>query len=494
MTEPTPTLVTIPGVHICEVGEDWQISTGPFTIEPDDIAKFIAGVDNDPAVHAPRLRFGHTDDWPVASEPAFGRFINLRAEDNGNVLVADLAGVPAWFADIAPAAWPTRSMDAWEDARTHTGNEYPLLIEAVSFMGVTMPGIGTLEDLAAVWSETPPEGTKIEAGTPIHATRGGGMPKPVAGAVGTQDLNRAFYEDFAEGDRYWWWIRQTYLDPAMLIVDDDEGSLWAVTYSISASGEIEFEEPKEVIIQYVYADGGKVAANALPPTSKQDGGQPTPAAVYVNAADSRPQNRKKEDDVEASTTLDVPRETLIKRLGLPDDATDEAINEALEAEPEQPEEESSEDNDEDENDDTSEEESDDEPAEEDEGGESAEASTRTVPTKEWEDTQRRLKAHDEKAKRDESKRRDGVVNAAVKDGRIARSRAKAWRTKFEADPEGTEELLTASEDKGGLPTNMVPVQEQGAGNGDEVSGSATDAVQDAWYEGSFPELARAGKE
>lgn len=507
LTEPTPKLVTIPNVEICEVGEEWQLSTGPLTVKPDHIAKYLAGLDNDPAVHAPRLRFGHTDAWPVASEPAFGRFTNLRAENNGQTLVGDLAGCPAWFKEIAPAAWPTRSLDGWQDATTHTGNEYPLLISAVSFMGVTMPGINTLEDLAAVWAEEPPEGIAVEAGTPIHATRGGDtMPRqPVAAAVGINDLRTAFYTEFAQGDRYWWWIRETFLDPTMLIVDDDgDGTeewsgLWAVQYTANASG-IEFSDPAPVFIQYVYNEGGQVAAAAAAAVGATLVPGSTPAAVYANAEESRPQDRTKEENVgtkakakpkgkgAAASTLEVSRDDLIKRLKLADDATDEDITKALAEEsaadeendddaPEAPE---SEDTDTDDDEDAPE-------------GDPAEASgdlTMTVDKGAWEDTQRRLAAHDKRAAAAERTRRDGVVNAAVKEGRITRAHAPAWRKKLDTETEGTETLLTASEDKGGLPKNMVPTQPVGADEGDPATASAAnDGAQQAYYDTHFPELA-----
>lgn len=503
LTQPAqPLLTTIPNVEICEVGEEWELSTGPLTIEPEHIEKFLAGVENDPAVKSPRVRFGHTDEWPVASEPSFGVWTNLRAENDGMTLVGDLAGVPEWFKDIAAAAWPNRSLDGYQDAVTHTGNEYPLLITAVSFLGVVLPGINTLEDLAAVWAAEPPEGTEVKAGTPVHATRGGGnVAKPAAAAVGTSDLAKAFYEDFAEGDRYWWWIRQTFLDPTMLIVDDDEGGLWAVTYTITSTDEIEFGEPEQVVTQYVYKDSGAVAACAAQLLAGK-----APDAVYENAVEARPQERNKEASKVGKTkakksakasTATVDRDALLKRLGLPEDATEEDITAAL-AEEQAPDEEPDEQPDEqpdDESADEGDEENDDEGDDDEEADPtSAATATRTVPKKELDDMQRRLAAHDKREQDREKKRRDGVVNAAVKEGRIARAHAKAWRTKLDVDTEGTEKLLTASEDKGGLPKNLVPVNEQGADEGAETVAAAHDDAQEAYYATHFPELATAGGE
>lgn len=490
----TPKLVTIPNIEICEVGEEWQLSTGPLTLTPEHIASAVEAPEKDAAVHHPRVRFGHTLDWPVASEPAFGRYINLRAENEGMTLVGDLAGVPEWFDEILPAAFPNRSMDGWTDVTTHTGNVWPLIIEAVSFLGVVLPGINTLEDLAAVWASEPPEGTQVQAGTPIHATRGGAvMAKPAAAAVGTDDLRKEFYNEFAQGDRYWWWIRQTFLDPELLIVDDDEGSLWALEYTVNASdGTVEFGEPQEVVTQYVYKETGKVAAAAARIQAGTDAD-----AVYESVADSRPQERQKEaiamDRPKATkaATLTVDREAVIKRLGLAEDATDEDITTALAEEAPEPEPKPGDTPAPDDTDDVEDTSDDDEKDDEPDEGDDATA-TVTVPKREWEAQQATTKRLEAESTKRESERRDGVVAGAIKDGRIARAHKDAWRKKFDVDPKGVETMLTASEDKGGLPKNLVPVNETGAdgqGEGDEVA-AATDDAQEAYYNTHFPELAQ----
>jgi hypothetical protein len=51
-------------------------------------------------------------------------------------------------------------------------------------------------------------------------------------------------------DRPSWWIRAIYLDPNELIVDDDEGTLYRVPFTVSGD-KITFAEPVEVKIEYV---------------------------------------------------------------------------------------------------------------------------------------------------------------------------------------------------------------------------------------------------
>lgn len=491
-----PMLVTIPNVEICEVGEEWQLSTGPLTLTPEHIASAAEAWANDPAVKSPRLKFGHTSDWGDA-EPAFGRYENLRVENNGMTLVADLVGVPSWFKDIAAAAFPNRSMEAYTDATTHTGKTHKLIINAVSFLGVVMPGINTLEDLAAVWAAEPPEGTQILAGNAIYATRGGAMPAtPIAAAVGTDDLRKEFYNEFASGDRYWWWIRQTFLDPTLLIVDDDEGGLWAVEYTVTADA-VTFSEPIEIITQYVYKETGQVAASGDTPASPKytyvpvyvakgkvnASGTPTfivgpdhkAEATYASAGESRPQDRKKRSANAMELTVEQVRDLRgLTADDLPDDADDAAIMEALKADPT--------------------------PAPEPvvpepepvaaagKEGDEDELTTR-VDKGTLSDMQTRLAAHDKRAAENEKARRAGVIDAAVGEGRIARARKSAWAAAYERDPEGTEKMLTASEKDGGLPKGLVPVTEIGVTGADVSASTADDDVQQAYYAQHFPELA-----
>ena len=51
-------LVTIPNVELVSVGV-WNASTGPVEFTPEHLQAAIAAL-ADPAVHAPRLRIGHT--------------------------------------------------------------------------------------------------------------------------------------------------------------------------------------------------------------------------------------------------------------------------------------------------------------------------------------------------------------------------------------------------------------------------------------------------
>lgn len=68
----------------------------------------------------------------------------------------------------------------------------------------------------------------------------------------------------------------------------------------------------------------------------------------------------------------------------------------------------------------------------------------------------------------QAQRRQGLVNAAVRDGRIAPARAKHWLKSLEADPEGAEASLA------GLEKGLIPVDEIGHDTFDDAEGKPAD--------------------
>lgn len=142
-----PDLRAIPGVELIKVGT-WDISTGTWIVTPADLQSVIAahraGIRRKPVI-----KLGHTG--PMAdAEPALGYVDNLRLTDDGNTLVGDLVNVPASVATLIPLAYPNRSVEALQHYTDHTGRTWPLVLDALSVLGATAPGISTLESLADV--------------------------------------------------------------------------------------------------------------------------------------------------------------------------------------------------------------------------------------------------------------------------------------------------------------------------------------------------------
>jgi hypothetical protein len=313
--------VTIPGVELLEVGEDWATSTGDFTFTAEDLAAAVAAQD-DPAVRAPVIKLGHIDPR-FDGEPALGRVVNMRTADSGQTLVGDLVGVPAWLADIMATAFPSRSIEGAYGVTTATGNTHQFMIDGLALLGVSAPAITTLEDIAGLFGvDSVAAGSRPDRGDNnvvlrSRATLPHVPPVRVDAAVSTEDVRRAYYEG-PGGDEWALWIREVHIDPQELIFTNDEtGSLERVAYTIDGD-EVAFAEPIEVRIVYqdIAASGVNAGASQLPGT-----------VIFASRAESRPEVHMALDDLRSA-------------LGLPESATDEEVQaaavERLSADPPEP--------------------------------------------------------------------------------------------------------------------------------------------------------------
>lgn len=435
-----PELVTIRDVEIVSTGT-YQLASGEATFTADDLVAAVAALD-DPAVQTPRLKIGHTDPR-FDGEPALGKAENLRVSEDGQTLLCDFTGVPRWLADIMPSAYPSRSIEGWTNAETASGKKHALVITAVALLGVSLPGVATLDDLQSLYDE--PEVELV--GTHINAQVGGSMARSVLAAVEVEDVRRAYYETLT-GDQAWWWIRAIRLDPEEVIVDDDEGGLYRVPFSIKGS-DISFSDPVAVRIEYV----------DTPADVKAESGQRT-AAIFASRAESRPDTTQEVDTMDPS----VIRE----RLGLAEDASDDDVLAAIDAarapvepepEPEAPET---------------------EPDGEEPTAEVPEGMA-LIDT----ETLNRLREGAEMgvaARRQQVEaERSRLLSAAIEDGRIPPSRREHYAALLEADEDGTRQLLAS------LAPGLIPVNERGA------SGEAGNIEAEAYPKSWLPELNRRGQ-
>lgn len=147
-------LVTVPNIQLLEVGEDWETSTGIFSFTAEDLVSAI-GSQDDPGVRSPVLKLGHTDPR-FDGQPAIGRVLDMRLENNDQTLVGDLGGVPAWLAEVMPSAYPRRSVEGWFEYTSTTGNTWPFVLTGLALLGAVYPAVDTLEDLELLWGKEPP--------------------------------------------------------------------------------------------------------------------------------------------------------------------------------------------------------------------------------------------------------------------------------------------------------------------------------------------------
>lgn len=274
LQEKRPQLVSIRDVEIVKTGIEYPLASGPTTFTVSDLAS-IVGSQEDPGMSSPRIWLGHPDDprihgerapgGPPSGEPAIGRVTNMKLADEGHTVRGDLEGVPLWLASIMASAFPSRSIEANWNVETVTGHKWQLAMSGLALLGVCWPGVSTLEDIAALFTDEGPEGvTIIEATSEEPVTVIEAMKRAVVGQVTVEDVMRSFNENITDlGLATWSWVRAINLQPDELIIDDDEGGLYRVPFSIDAS-DVSFSPAKKIKIKYVNASNGGVEVEPIP--------------------------------------------------------------------------------------------------------------------------------------------------------------------------------------------------------------------------------------
>jgi hypothetical protein len=163
-----PTLTRRAGVELARTGR-WKLGTGEWAATAQDFAAAIAAT-KCPAIRRPYLRVGHTDPrFGRDGDPALGWLENLRVGPDGHTLLGDYTGVPQWLDDVMATAYPDRSIEGAYNRQCQLGHKHPFVLDGVALLGVTRPGVGTLESLADVRELfQPPGGDPDEV--PIAAT------------------------------------------------------------------------------------------------------------------------------------------------------------------------------------------------------------------------------------------------------------------------------------------------------------------------------------
>lgn len=468
-TVSVPALATWPNVEIAQTGQ-WDISTGRVTLTMDDFANAIAAQDC-PAVRRPVIKLGHLEPMPDSKkarwdgEPAIGYIDNMAVADSGNTIVGDYAGMPGWLGPILPSAYPDRSMEATWDFQCQLGHVHPFVITAVALLGITAPGIGTLESLQdvanlygiAAASSEPESGFSIS----VQATAKGesAMPNPrpkeVAAGVTTEDVRRKYYETAD----YTSWIKEMHLDPPQLItVDEASGDYARIPVTIE-NGEIVFGDAVSVEVEYVDKPEEQTAAasrfvyaskDESRPPARRVADVPAPEAIKrVHEAASRQGSESEKG------TGDMDPVEIRKRLGLQPEATDDDVYAAIAA-ARQPAPEPT-------------------PAPVPPPTVAAGSGVMVVD-------QSVISALQEQAARGEAafkmmreQNRDRVISAAIAAGKFAPARKAEFERLYDADPEGTEATIKS------LAPGLIPLQAAG------YAGAAETAEEEQQYFALFPE-------
>ena len=492
--ENPPCLVTVPNVEILHAGIEYNLSTGPTTFTPEDLMDVVMAANEDGSIPNPRLKIGHIDprfnDTAIYDgSPAFGKATNLRLSDNGTSVYADYVGVPKWLADIMPAAFPSRSIEGYWNVESQMGKKWRFVLSACSVLGVTWPGVTVLEDLPQYYGAELPDDVVVDPAL-ISATGGDpGVKIPFRKSESTasanlDDVRRAFYNDWMHDhpEANWWWVQAVLTDPNELVVEDDEtGQLYKIPFSSDDNSLVSFGDAAAVRIDYIPDDreSQKAAASHIAATLAV--GRKV-IASYPDRAASRPDT--------TGGAMD-PKEVR-KRLGLPEDASDEQVREALkelntlagvtEVEPPAPAaapaaappapaavvEPSA------------------EPVVEPQSQPIAASAlppgTVLVDGEQWKATVAASQEASEFVQRQKERDREGLVSAAIKDGRIAPASKEHWSKLLATDPNAAETLA-------GLAKGLIPVEARGhggTGTEGEPDALSPDVVQ-GWTAQLFPE-------
>jgi hypothetical protein len=454
-------LTVMRGIEMLKTGVDYPLASGTMSFTIEDLAAIKASQE-DPAIQSPRLKIGHIDPR-FDGEPALGKWTNLSIQDEGNTLVGDIVGVPKWLAGIMGSAYPARSIEGNRDVETVTGSKWRVVVESVALLGIQWPGVTTLKDLPILFSEEGPDG--VEVVQTIAAAR------QRMTAANVDDVRRQYYDQLDTG--LWWWIREIYVSPNELIVDDDEGGLYRVPYTIEADDSITYGDPTPVKI--VYQDVPAEVAASLYAQGLHDANKERVVASYPDRESARP------DPAEKGAGMDPE---VLQALGLPEDATTAQVVAAIEAQkaetppktdPEtEPEEEPEEEPDEEDPEANPEEETTDNLVKM-----AAKRGQVLVDSATMEEIKAGAAAGRELHRKAQQDQKQRVLTDAVQAGKFPPSRLDHYGKLYDADPEGTVKMIA------GLEAGLIPTEQRGvAGDGE---GMADEAYPDSW----FPELAAA---
>lgn len=483
MTDSTGPTVTVPSapplaslsrVELMRTGQ-WDISTGTVTFTKEDLSAAVAAL-GCPAIRKPVLKLGHTDPR-FDGEPACGWVSNMATTNNGSTLVGDYTGMPGWLGTVLPSAYPDRSIEGAWDFRCQIGHVHPFVITAVALLGVTPPGIGTLESLQDVAAMYGVAASTHDSGTPftVHA-KGDVMPNPnpvrVAAALTTEDIRRKFYEIHATDSV---WISEMQLEPLQLITTDDaSGEFSRVPIAVNGDN-VEFGDA--VPVKMVFQDAPQTAAasaSSIRYASKEESRNVAPASKPESKPEKKPEPSvpvSAKDAIKNVHKASEPRKgagmdpgKIREALGLSPDASDDEVKTAIASAglaPAAP-----------------------EPAKDVEPKpEQASAGldvskladgVMVMDSSVVKALQAQAARGDAAFREIQRNRRDTVLASAVEAGKFPPSRLEHWTRLWDADPEGTEKQVNS------LARGLVPVSASG------YPGTETFEQDNAYY-GLYPE-------
>jgi len=442
----------IDNVPICSTGIEYRLSTGPHTFTESELADAVAAASgSDVAINPPRIKLGHSSKanelFLGEDEPAFGRVEGMRLSENKQSIYGNFVGTPEWLAKVLPVAFPSRSVDAELGVETATGKQYEMVITDVSLLGIKWPGCSVLEDLPIWYGKEQPKDAEV-----------------IAASLDISSIRRKFYHEGPGKTNDLWWIRGERFDTQdgyNLIVDEGNGDICRVPVSVDGD-DVSFGNAIQVTEEY---PDKAIAASAVLAGMKM-----ADPSMVIHA------DRAETDNQGGEAMDEELRQSLAKRLGLPQDATEEQIRSELAKpvnEETPPDGDDGEEGDGEEGDESG-----------DESGEESGTESETVSLDRA--TYEQLKLGASLATKHELERQTdrikATVDSAVKDGRIPPARREHWTKALKADYDGSKAVLD------GLEKGVIPVTIRGSSGEGSDEGSSNDQQGQGLPEDWFPEI------
>ncbi len=278
----------------------------------------------------PPVKIGHSDSQQLAQNsgfvdptpgemPAVGWMENVRVNDDGTKLLADLKAVPKKLAEIIEAGgYRTRSVELSKVTSQATGKVYDWVVTGLAWLGGKMPAVRTLDDVVSLY-----EGDGVELLRRVAYAAGAVVWSAAEGlsairALVSEALNgepsdgmcdpRFYVRDIAPGKAL---VEDWYEDASL-------GRAWVVPYTVGADGATVAPREEWVTAEQQWVEAAKQYEQAVTGRFRvrsDTGGQmPVKTDLKLN---------------------DEQRRVFADALNVkPEDLTDEKLLEALEPEPE----------------------------------------------------------------------------------------------------------------------------------------------------------------
>lgn len=181
------------------------------------------------SVNPPANKVGHVE------QPAVGYLEQLRLNEDGTRLLADVKKVPKKLADLIEAgAYRARSVDLSSVTSQTTGKKYDWVVTGLAWLGAKLPAVRTLDDVYALY-----EGDGVDLRLVVEYATAGDIVWDPGSSFEAIRAAISLVLNPGPGIESRYWVRDV-SDGKALVCEGygDEGTAWVVTYTVDADGNV----------------------------------------------------------------------------------------------------------------------------------------------------------------------------------------------------------------------------------------------------------------